>query len=275
MHEATVYRWDGNRLALSSPTALPITGTLRVADSWVITGGLVRGLLLHYRRFQKAANTYPDAPPMWDFLTSATRRLPRQGNWFPRIEYLRGVDGDDILQMRLREAPPRDQAARLVTHAVPDPRKHPQIMGPDLAMLLQIGRQAQMYGADESVLLDEDGRVLSATFNAIAWWEDETLCMPPASMSVYPSITREQTITIAEASGVEVRFHTATPHDLVGREVWLLGALHGIRAVTSWSHEGSELPLIPSRRARLWQRRMDQFALPLPTATPEAISNSR
>ena len=267
MQEATVYRWDGNRLALSSPTEASIEGRLRVAESWLVSQGAVRSLLLHYRRFQQSANAWQGSPPMWDFLTAVTRRLPRSGDWFPRIEYVVGNDGLDVLQMRLRAAPQRESTARIVTHPVKDPRQYPQIMGPDLAMLLQIGRQANMYGADESVLLDERGRVLSTTFNSLAWWRGETLCFPPASERIYPSIARDQAITIAEASGVAVEYEWVTPADLVDHEVWLLGALHGIRAVTEWTHHGEALPVAPSRRARLWQRRLDQFALPLPTAS--------
>lgn len=267
MQETTVYRWDDGRLSLTSPALAPVEGRLLVADSWLVASGGVRSLLLHYRRFQRAANTWQDSPPMWEFLTAVTRRLPRTGSWFPRVEYVAGDGGEDILQMRLRQAPELHETARIVTYPQPDPRRYPQIMGPDLATLLQIGRQANMYGADESVLLDEDGAVVSTTFNALAWWEDETLCLPPMSDRVWPSITRDQVITIAEASGVEVAYGRVAPRELAHREIWLLGALHGIRAVTHWRHRGIDIPVASSGRSRIWQRRLQQFALPLPTAS--------
>ncbi len=270
MHEATVYRWDGERLALSRPTTSSIDGRLRVAESWLVTNGIVRSLLLHYRRFQKSASSVPGSPPMWDFLTAVTRRLPRVGDWFPRIEYIQGYRGEHILQMRLRTAPALSSTARLVTHPIPDPRIAPSTLGPDLAMLLQLGRQANMYGADESVLLDEAGRVLSTTFNAIAWWENETLCLPPEHSHVFPSIAREQVILIAEASGVSVKYEWTTPEQLADKEVWLLGELHGIRSVTSWLHGQTEFVYPASQRARLWRRRLDQFALPLPVSANSA-----
>lgn len=264
MTTETVLEWDGRRLHGVDPAHGGRRGRLLVADSWRVSSGTVRSLLLHYRRFQDSGKLLADPPPLWDYLTAVTRRLPRTGEWFPRIEMLASPSGDISLQLRLRPAPPVNDTARLMTLDRPDPRHHPRQMGPDLSALLQIRRQALMYEADDMVLLNPCRRVVSTTVNAIAWWEGETLCLPPDGPTIFPSVTRSLVLLIADATGVPVRYAQASPEDLAQHEVWILGALHGIRAVRSWQHGAEELPLASTQRHRLWNRRLQLMALPLP-----------
>jgi len=48
-----------------------------------------------------------------------------------------------------------------------------------------------------------------------------------------------------------------TPNELTGNEVWLVGSLHGIRAVSEWVGDG--LPTGAPVRAPAWQQRLDQL----------------
>jgi hypothetical protein len=47
------------------------------------------------------------------------------------------------------------------------------------------------------------------------------------------------------------------PHELAGRETWLVSALHGIRVVTRWAVGGP--PAGDARRAATWQRLLDDL----------------
>lgn len=264
MAEDSIFRWTGTELTLLPADMLNSGGRLRVAESWLLSDGQTRSLLNHYRRFQRATSAWRESPPLWDFLTAVTESMPRRGHWVAQIEYLHGDDRSPILQLRTTAPAPHHHTVSLWTHPAPDPRTYPAFLGPDWAMMLQLRRQANMYGADDSVLLDTSGHVLGTTFDTIAWWRAETLCLPPYGPRVTGSVTREIVEDIAHASGVSIRYEEVSPEELTDHEVWTICDLYGIRSVSRWMHDGTDIAPAPSQRARLWQRRLAQFALPLP-----------
>jgi len=227
---------------------------LQVADSFLVTDGAVRGIELHRDRFVgSCAAAGVDATAFWD---QQVRRLPGFGRWFPRFEL---HDTGELTAQR-RPAPTTGGRVRVAVHEGPDPRTAPRTKGPDLDLLGKLKAEAP-HRADEIILLDTDGTVLEAAYSAIAWWEDETLCFPPADRPLLPSVTAALLRQLAATQGVPVAEHARTPADLESHETWLLNALHGIRPVHAWN--SSPIDPLPNSTAETWQSHLTALARPL------------
>lgn len=227
---------------------------LQVADSFLVANGKVRGIELHRERFVgSCAAAGVDAAPFW---SDQIGRLPGFGRWFPRFE-LR-TSGE--LAVQLRPAPPVGGRVRVVVHEGPDPRTAPRVKGPDLELLGKL-KEAAAHRADEILLLDQDGTVLEAAYSAIAWWDDDTLCFPPADRPLLPSVTAALLRQIAVTQGVEVAERACTPAELQSYEVWLVSALHGIRPVHAWAD--SAIDPLPNSQSTPWQHHLTTLAKPL------------
>lgn len=232
---------------------------LVVADSFLVADGKVRGLALHRERFTRTCTSLGvDADGFWD---ESVERLPRTDRWFPRLELT--ADGD--LALQLRPAPPTGGRVRVSVHDGMDPRTQPRVKGPDLAVLGEIkARAAAAYGADEVLLIDEDGVVVEAAYSGLLWWEDETLCVPPPDRPVLPSVTVRLLRRIAAQQGAPVAERARKLEELAGREVWLANALHGIRPVEMLLLDPPQH--LPVKRAERWQPFLLNLAEPLPPA---------
>jgi branched-subunit amino acid aminotransferase/4-amino-4-deoxychorismate lyase len=228
---------------------------LQVADSFLVANGKVRGIELHRERFVRScAAVGVDAAGFWD---GQVRRLPGFGRWFPRFEL--NLSGE--LAVQLRPAPPIGGRVRVVVHEGPDPRVSPRVKGPDLEMLGKL-KESAAHRADEILLLDQDGTVLEAAYSALAWWEDDTLCFPPADRPILPSVTAALLRRIAATQDVPVAEHPITPSALEATtEAWLVNALHGIRPIHAWSD--SAIDPLPNSHSVSWQHHLESLAQPL------------
>ena len=239
---------DGELSQIDFALAEPIA----VADSWLVTDGQVRAIDRHFKRFSSSIDDPVTRSQLEGFFESLLSTLPRQGDWFPRIEYRSDQPLGERLFFRLREAPERSETCTLWTLDEPDPRANPQIKGPDLSLCQKLRRMANLHGADEAVLLDADGYISEGALSAIVWWEGETLVAPDDSTPWLPSITRELVFELATQAGFETNAKKARPEDLNGCEVWSLSALQGIRGVTAWQGvEVEPLSKLKSFRLRL------------------------
>ncbi|HEU4948873.1 MAG TPA: aminotransferase class IV [Kribbella sp.] len=230
---------------------------LRVADSFLVAEGKVRGLDLHRDRFTSSCTALGvSAGEFWD---ASVRQLPRTGRWFPRFEL--GASGEPALL--IRPAPPTGGGVRVSVHDGPDPRTAPRVKGPDLAALGELkARAASAYGADEVLLTAPDGAVLEAAYSGVLWWEGEALCEPPGDRPILPSVTARLVRRIAAEAGVEVVERARTAAELADLEVWLVNALHGIRQVEAW--QTAPPRAVDARRAGQWQQALLDLAEPLP-----------
>ena len=256
MSTARTLRWHADRLEPGDAAG----GPLRVADSWLVVDGHVRGLEVHRERFagsvrEAAPGLAAAVDPFW---TAAVAALPREGRWFPRVE----LAGDD-LRLRLRPAPEPSRSVVLAT-ASSDPRTQPLVKGPDLEALGLLREEASAVGAEEAVLLDADGWVVDGAWSSLLWWRGDALCMPAEELPRLPGVTVRTVLTLAAVQGVDVLHERVGPEQLDGFEVWSLSALHGIRIATSWV-DGPTTAEEPGRLAA-WQRRLDALRRPLPTA---------
>jgi len=246
----SIYRWDGG--ALDALEYCDMTQSRIVAaDSWLVTEGTALALPLHRARFLAAA---PDGADFWD---AAVAAIPRDGDWFPRVE----LHEPARYVFRLRSAPERTRSAVLATWTGPDPRTEPTVKGPDLSAMLRIRTAVQAEGADEAVILTEDGYVVEGAYSALLWWRGEILCGPPAAFDRVDSVTARSVLTLARALGIDTHEEAVMPAELDGTELWALSALHGIRIVTAWV-DGPSLAEKPGRLAQ-WRTRLDALRKPV------------
>lgn len=235
---------------------------LLAADSWLVADGEVRALDRHRSRFARACAEQGGLDPRTfdGFWADVVAALPRQGDWFPRVELVRGER--PRLGLLLRPAPARGTRIRVLCWDGPDPRRHPRVKGPDLSALAEVRERAIRSGADDALLTTDDGVLTESTTSALLWWEGDDLCVPPPDLDVLPSVTAGLIVEHARELGVAVRHRRATPSRLDGRETWLVNALHGIRVVTEWV--GAPVRAGAGQRAPQWRARLDALRRPLP-----------
>jgi branched-subunit amino acid aminotransferase/4-amino-4-deoxychorismate lyase len=249
----TVLRWSEHGLVAASGEP---AGPLLAADSWLVSGGAVRGYDAHWARFGGCCRELGvPRDELARFRLAVTASLPRDGRWFPRVEVAAAGDGHD-LRLRLRPAAPASLDARVLVAPRGDPRARPTWKGPDLERLVALRERAVAAGADEALLRDGDGRLLEGALSSLLWWQDETLWTTPARRTL-PGITRALLLEIARCRGVPVAVRSPLPEELAACETWLTSALHGIRVVTGWG---------PAPRAAAWRAALDRTAQRLDAA---------
>jgi len=227
---------------------------IAVADSWLVDEGRVRALQLHLERFRgSCAELGADDSQLAAALEALDDAIPAEGRWFPRVE----LGTDHALMLTLRPAPPAENEVVAWLSPMPDTRSLPRRKGPELLQLGQLRKQAAEHGAGEAVLRDAEGRLLEGAYSSLLWWEGETLCAVPDTAPVLPGITRRLLLEMAAEEGVDQRYVLPEPQQLEGREVWLVGSLHGIRVVSDWV-DGTLTAGAP-QRAPAWQQRLAQL----------------
>lgn len=260
---SALLRWNAATSRLESVDAVASSfGDVRVADSWLVHDGAVLGLELHRERFFRSAARQGhrgDPAPFW---SAAVAAIPRAGEWFPRVDLRTRTDGAAELLLHLRPAPVRTTSVVVATHHGADPRLTPTIKGPDLERLGLVRLAAAGAGADEVVLLAEDGSVVEGAYSALLWWRGDALCTPAPELPRVDSVTARSVLTLAAALGVDVLHERRSPAQLDGHEVWMLNAAQGIRIVREWQ-DGPATAAEPGRLA-LWRTRLQALRKPLP-----------
>jgi branched-subunit amino acid aminotransferase/4-amino-4-deoxychorismate lyase len=237
---------------------------LLVADSWLMSDGRVRALDLHAARFAAgcAEVGYVPADTVARFWTTVVDRLPDEGAWFPRVELASVPLGR--LALRIRSAPRRTQSVRVWLPATADPRQTPRRKGPDLGVLADLRQAAIAAGANEALLRTADGVVLEGATTNLLWWDGDALCVPSPTLPVLPGVTSRLIQDEAIDRGIEVRYARCGVEALLGREVWFVNALHGIRPVTAWI--GADVQPGATTRSGAWRAWLDELPEPIDAA---------
>lgn len=239
-----------------------LPASIEVADSWLVADGTALALDLHRTRFMTGVprGRYLQFQP-GEFWDAAIAAIPREGDWFPRVELRTQVLRPQFL-FRLRSAPERSRSVVLATHTGRDPRSAPRLKGPDLEDMVRLRTQAQQKGAGEAVILTPEGFIAEGSTTCLAWWRGDALAIPSDDIARIDSVTLRSVLALATARGVDILREDARPEDLDGCEVWALNALHGIRIVTQWIGG----PAVAEQPGRLdaWRRRLDALRRPLP-----------
>lgn len=228
-----------------------------VTDSWLVTDGFVRALDAHRARFEESVRAMARGPaPTEAFWARLADVLPREGDWFPRVE----LDASGTLGVRVRPGPALGREVTL-WEAGEDPRSHPEVKGPDLPVLTGLRDAAVERGADEA-LLTRGGDVVEGSTTSLLWWDKDILCTPDPALPALPGVTAGLVLAEAESRGIRIEHRRARPAELRDTEVWTLNALHGLRPVTAWV--GSPRRSVPVRRAGAWREWLDSLRRPLP-----------
>lgn len=217
---------------------------LKVADSWLVEDGRVRSLTAHFERFAEWVKAEDPTQEKFlnGFFAEIKRLLPRQGRWFPRMEYHAEQPNHLRLFLRLRPAPAKIDSVSLWTYQEPDPRTNPTVKGPDLSLCQQLRRHANMNGADEAVITNFRGFVAEGALSALVWWRGDVLCSSDDQTNWLPSITRKEVFSIANQMGFEIKLENVKPEDLARLPIWALSSLNGIMPVRSWVDVADYLP---------------------------------
>lgn len=226
------FRYSQNEL---QPVDIALADPISVADSWLVTSSTSRALGRHLQRFSRTITEPKCKEQLSGFFSAVVALIPQQGDWFPRLEYRADQPVGERLFLRMRSAPERTETCTLWTYDQGDPRLNPTIKGPDLSTCQKLRRAANLHGADEAVLLDDNGVISDGALSSIVWWHGDMLCAPDDSTAWLPSITRELVFELASQAGYQTQQVAETPSDLNGSEVWSLSSLQGIRGVTSWN----------------------------------------
>jgi branched-subunit amino acid aminotransferase/4-amino-4-deoxychorismate lyase len=260
MSTETIYRWRDGSLEVLDYCDMT-DASIVIADSWLVTAGTVLGIGLHRARFLESMSTddraATDADEFWD---AAIALIPRSGDWFPRVE-LQERNGALLLVFRLRSSPERHNNLIEATWLDGDPRTVPRVKGPDLETMTRVRTSVQARGANEAIILTNDGYVVEDSHSGLLWWRGDILCGPPTAFDRVDSVTVRSVLTLATALAIETFEEAVTPGELADTELWSLNALHGIRIVTEWI-DGPSLAQLPGRLA-LWRARMDALRKPL------------
>lgn len=151
---------------------------------------------------------------------------PAAGVWFPRVSF-DGATGD--VRVQLRPAPPLRSFTRLAAQPVLDRREHPRVKGPDLARLAQVRAGAQEQGADDAVLVGNDGTVHECALGALLIREAGAAWLQGPQDHVLESVT---VCAAVEAGLLDVRPARVPCAELGTRELLCASALHGFTAAT-------------------------------------------
>ncbi len=195
----------------SSGSAEPSAVDVAVAESWLVSDGRVRGLDLHWERFERGCADARLRPSVSRAAVESS--LPVSGRWFPRMD----VRTDGEVRLAMRPAPPREPEVTAWVFRGSDPRHVPPRKGPDLARLGALRVEAARHGAGEALLCDREGRLLEGAYTSLLWWEGDVLWAVPDDAPILDGVTRRLLVDLAAAQGVDVRYQRPTPADLDGR----------------------------------------------------------
>ena len=254
---AQFFRYSAEKLTPISEPGVEVR--LGVADSWLVESGLVRNLAAHFERFEKWVGEVDQSSSsqLESFFQAVRAEIPRDGDYFPRIEHHLDAPPGERLHLRLRVAPQLSPSVKLWLFDEQDPRQNPTVKGPDLSLGMQLRRKAKLHGADEAVLLTDKGFVNEGALSSLVWWRGDVLCSTPAEGADWlPSITRDSVFALARDTGKSIRLEFAEPESLADTEVWLLSSLQGIKPATGIFIGQEFVQFATPSRAESFQRRL-------------------
>lgn len=262
MVEPITYRYEAGEFVPDSRHDDTVDGVL-VADSWAVRDGQTVGIELHFDRFRTGLAAHGVAADAQGFISDVLDRLPRTGQWFPRIEAVRC--GEDVLFRYWERVAPAREHDVVVTQASADPRTQPTIKGPDLIALGGLRTEAEHRGATEAIIVDPRGAIIEGAYSSLWWWKNDRIFRPTSSLSRIDSVTDRVLREHARRIGATVTDVEASPVELEGCELWVLSAAHGIRVATEWV-DGPQLTALEGR-ASYWRTCYDNLAKPINRVT--------
>jgi branched-subunit amino acid aminotransferase/4-amino-4-deoxychorismate lyase len=150
--------------------------------------------------------------------------------------------GQQIIE---REVGPVHPVSLVTSGVVHSPYPHKTV---ERGQFAEAAAEAEAKGADDGLMLVADGSVAECPIWTVFWWEGETLCAPPLSLGILPSVARAR---IAELRPIQER--KAGRADLNGRSMFVANAARGIVPVGAL--DGARIPEASATtllRQRFW-----------------------
>lgn len=218
-------------------------------------GGRVFKLDDHMRRFQAAAKALNLALPLpINEITEVVLETCRRNSivdGYIRLVCTRGADGLGLFP-KPGSHPPRlfciagqvslysDEAYRRGLKVITSHlrRNKATIVNPQIKSLNYLNNimasiEAHRYGADEALMLNEEGLVTECTGDNIFIIKDEVISTPPIWLGTLDGITRQAVIKIAQTLGYEIREVPFTHYNVLNAdEVFLTGTAAEVIALT-------------------------------------------
>ena len=185
MSVESIYRWQGGVLEARDYCDMRPRTIERPTPGWS-TDGPRSALELHRDRFLdvvSAAGAYAASSTSMRSGMPRSPRIPREGDWFPRVELHVQLDAAALSSGC---APPRAHAARSCSRPTAGATRAPQprVKGPDLEAMCGCAPRRRQHGADEAVML-ESRRLRRRGLDHSAWpgGAARRLCVPAARLA--------------------------------------------------------------------------------------------
>lgn len=199
---------------------MAIFETMRVRD------GEIPLLGRHLERFSKnqRATGLEQLPP------DCGIRLEKVASDRPYDHVVRAEWNGSELVITTRDLPSPGSLALVVSSVV-----HPgyPIKTTDRDPFDRARREARELGADEAVLLTDDGIVAEGTIFTIGWFEANIMMLPALDLKILPGIGRARVLECAARLGMEVAEGRFLLEDFRGRPAFATTSVRGVVGVSS------------------------------------------
>jgi len=120
--------------------------------------------------------------------------------------------------------------------------------------------EAESAGADEALLLNNEGQLAETTSANLFWVERNVLCTPPPASGALPGIVRSEVLALAYAAGLQALEKNSTPDVLESASaVFCTNSVHGIIEITHLNGRPAPRSAIPAKLNHLyWQKALSQ-----------------
>lgn len=108
-------------------------------------------------------------------------------------------------------------------------------------------RAAELQGFDDAILLDQEGRITEATAANLFLLQKDTVVTPSLTPNIFPGITRDTLIDVAQSLGIEVVERDVRPAELGDFDGAFLAAtmmeLKPVALIDDYRYDSSNHPL--------------------------------
>lgn len=208
-----------------------------VFETMRVKGGLLPLLDRHLDRleFGRVSLGLPELPH------DLSRMLAGEAAAGPAEGILR-VQWDGQLSMTRRDLPSLDPVSVVTSSVV---HTGYRVKTTDREIFDRARAEARAHGADEGILLTEDGYVAEGSLFAIGWFEGDRIRVPSLDLGILPSIGRARALEVGTALGFVIEEGRFTRFDLEGRSSWICTSVRGVVPIVSL--DGRPVP--PDARA--------------------------
>lgn len=201
-----------------------------VIESFLVRDSRMLSPRAHAKRFTVSAGVFQAAAH--ELLKRAVREIPPHGLYFPLLS----IDDGGVANIEIREWSDAKLSSTATLHVFEgvDERRRPRVKGPDFSWQYKIRDMAAAAGAADALLRDpaRPDEYREAAFGSVVLWHEGELIVSSTSERL-PSTTEAALQALAQERGVNVAQKPLTHELLLSADsVWLLSALHTIRAVT-------------------------------------------